>query len=112
MAAASVHDDVFLIPKNVTSERPIALLPTMIRWWEVLRAPGVAKWQQKYRVEWDATDERNGGADRTVWETLLEMERFNYDTGERDQGAIALVLDMAKSFERVSLPVVWDWATL
>ena len=24
----------FLIPKNVASERPIALVPTMIRWWE------------------------------------------------------------------------------
>ena len=40
----------FLIPKNVTSERPIALMPTFIRWWEALRAPGVAKWQQKYRT--------------------------------------------------------------
>ena len=26
----------FLIPKNVTSERPIALMPTLIRWWEAL----------------------------------------------------------------------------
>ena len=28
-----------------------------------------------------------------------------------DQGALALVLDLAKAFERVSLPVVWAWAT-
>ena len=33
----------FLIPKNVTSERPIALMPTLIRWWEALRAPEVAE---------------------------------------------------------------------
>ena len=46
----------FLIPKNVTSERPIALLPTLIRWQEVLRAPQAAKWQLKYRVDWDAAD--------------------------------------------------------
>ena len=39
----------FLIPENVTSERPIALTPTLIRWWEALRAPDVAKWQQKCR---------------------------------------------------------------
>ena len=52
----------FLIPKNVTSERPIALVPTLIRWWEALRAPEVAKWQQRNRIEWDATDGRNGGA--------------------------------------------------
>ena len=34
------------------SERPIALMPTLIRWWEALRAPDVAKWQQKYRDDW------------------------------------------------------------
>ena len=27
----------FLSPKNGTSERPIALMPTLIRWWEALR---------------------------------------------------------------------------
>ena len=67
----------FLIPKNVTSERPIALMPTTMPWWEALRALDVAKWQQKYRVDWDATDGRNGGAQQTVWETLVEMERFS-----------------------------------
>ena len=33
----------FSLPKNVTSERPIALVLTMIRWCEALRAPVVAK---------------------------------------------------------------------
>ena len=33
----------FLIPNNVTSQRPIALTPTLIRWWEAVRAPEVAK---------------------------------------------------------------------
>ena len=46
---------LFLIPKNVTSERPTALMPKLIRWWEVLREWEVARWQQKYRVDWDAT---------------------------------------------------------
>ena len=32
----------FLIPKNVTSERPIALMPMLIRLWEASRAPEVA----------------------------------------------------------------------
>ena len=32
----------FLIPKNVTSDRPIALMPTLIRWRKALRAPEVA----------------------------------------------------------------------
>ena len=56
----------FLIPKNVTSERPIALMPTWIRWWEVMSASEVAKWQQRFRIDWDAADGRNGGAQRTV----------------------------------------------
>ena len=32
MAATSLYDDVFLNSANVTSERPIALMPTLIRW--------------------------------------------------------------------------------
>ena len=78
----------FLIPKNVRSETPIALMPTLIRWWEALRAPEVVKWQQTYRVEWDATDDRNGGAQRTEREKIKELW---------------LVLDLAKAFERGSL---------
>ena len=31
-----------------------------------------------------------------------------YRAGKEDQGAAALVLDLAKAFERVSLPVVRD----
>ena len=75
----------FLIPKNVTSEMPIALMPALIRWWEALRAPEVAKWQQKYGVDWDAADGRYGRAQRTVWENL--MERFKCRAEEEDLGA-------------------------
>ena len=94
---------LFLIPKNVTSERPIALMPTLMRWWEATRA--------KCRVDWDATHGQNGAAQRTIWENLMEMERFKYRAGEEDVGAVAVVLDLAKAFERVSLLVVWAWAT-
>ena len=48
---------------------------------------------------------------RTVWETLLELDIFNYHAVERDQGAVALAFDVAKVFERVSFPVVWAWET-
>ena len=101
----------FLIPQNVTSERPIALMLTLIRWCEAVRALEVAKWQQRYRIGWDATDGRNGGAQRTVWEILMEMERFKCRAGEEDFGEVALVLNLAKPFERVSLPMVGAWAT-
>ena len=103
MAATSLHNDALLIPENVTSERPTALMPTLIRWWQALRAPEVAKWQQKYRVDWDATDGRNGGAQRTEWEVLMEMERFDGRAKAEDRGAVALVLDLAKAFESAFL---------
>ena len=37
--------------------------------------PKGLRWQRRYRVGCDATDGRNGGAKRTVWETLLEVVR-------------------------------------
>ena len=53
----------------------------------------------------------NGGAQRTVWGILMVMERLKNRAGEGDLGAVALVLDLAKAFERVSLPVVLAWTT-
>ena len=41
----------------------------------------------------------------------MEMERFKYRAGEEELGAVTLVLDLAKAVERVSLLVVWAWAT-
>ena len=93
----------FLTVKNVTSERPIALMPTLIRWWEALRAPD-QQWRSGSRgIALIGTLL----AQRTVWEVLMEMERVNGKAKGEDQGAVALVLDLAKAFERVSLPVVW-----
>ena len=77
----------FLIPENVTSGRPIALMPTLIRWCEAVWALEVVQWQQRYRIDWDATCGQNGGAQRTVWENLMEMEWFKYRAGEEDLGA-------------------------
>ena len=92
---------IFFLLKNVTSERPIALLLTLIRWRKWLRAPEVSRWQEVHRVGWDATDGRNGVAEPTVWATLLGMDRFDYRAGETDQRAITLFLDLAKAVGRV-----------
>ena len=46
-----------------------------------------------------------------MWDILLEMEKLCGKAKEGDQGALALVLNLAKAFERVSLPVVWALAT-
>ena len=78
----------------------------MIRWWEALRAPEVVKWQQTYRIDWDATDGRSGGAQRTVWEVLMEMESFHGQAGEEEPKAVVLVSDLAKALESV---FQWCW---
>ena len=44
-------------------------------------------------------------------ETLLDVERFDYRAGEKEQGATTPVLDLATAFEPGGLPVVWAWAT-
>ena len=36
---------------------------------------------------------------------------FDGNGKKEDRGAVALVVDLAKAFERVSLQVVWAWAT-
>ena len=57
VATAGLHDSVLLdTKKNVASERPTALLPTVIRWEE--------EWKGRHGVKWDATDGPNGGAER------------------------------------------------
>ena len=48
----------------------------------------------KKRIELggDATDGRNGGPERTVWETLLETDRFDCRAGEMDKGAVTVMI--------------------
>ena len=82
----------FLIPKNVTSERPLALMPTLIRWWEALRAPDVAKWLQKYRVHLGCYRRANWRSSaQSVWEVFMEMKRFNGRAKSRRKRTVALV---------------------
>ena len=39
-------------------------------------------------------DGRHGGAERTVWDPLLEMKRFDYETSEMKQRTITVLLDL------------------
>ena len=102
-----LHDDVLL----VTSERPIALMPTLIRWRDAMTASEVAKWQQRYRIEWHAFDCRNGGAQRTVRENLMVMERFKIPSKGRRFGSNGLGAGPGEGLRAGQYPVVWAWAT-
>ena len=47
----------FLIPKSVTSERPIALLPTLFQLVGVVSS--VVEWQSKFNITWEAPHMRS-----------------------------------------------------
>ena len=46
----------FILPKNVTGEGPISLLPTLIRWREWLGAPVVQQRRKRCKVSWDGRE--------------------------------------------------------
>ena len=91
-----------LIPESTTSARPIALLPTLIRWWEWLRASAVVEWNGRHTVTGDACSEYVG---------LLELETMDLEGGEErrqnGKGATALVVELAKAFEKIQRSAVW-----
>ena len=59
--------------------------------------------QQKYRVDWDATDEQCGRSCRR-W-------RGTKNSRKSKPGSCSLGFDLAKAFERVSFPMVWALLT-
>ena len=59
LPATGLHDDVFpRFQRMSRANAPSRLLPTLIRWWEWLRAFEVTTWQERHRVGWDAIDGR------------------------------------------------------
>ena len=80
----------FLIPKSTTSDRPTALLPNLIRWWD--RGKG-----------------RDGTTSRgTLVSNCVGWKHWT-SVGQNSIGATTLVVDLAKVFEKVQLNVVWNW---
>ena len=80
------------IPMNVTSKRPIALMPTTMHWWEASRPPEVRNVSGNIglvgMLQMDETE-------RTIWEILMEMDSFKHQAG--------------RNFEK-QLP--WTWLRL
>ena len=76
-----------------------------------LRALEVSRWQERHRVGWDAADGRNEGRNAVSGKRCSRETVSSTEHVKMDQGAITLVLDLAEAFARVSLPVVWAWAT-
>lgn len=66
-----------LMPMTATSEPPIALLPTLIRWWEWPKALLSQSGKGRHAVTWDACSQQIGGAEGAGWEALLQMETMD-----------------------------------
>ena len=61
----------------------------------------VSRWQERHRLGWDASDGGNGGAERTGKHCSRCKDVITV-RAKKGQGAIPLVLDVAKAFETVS----------
>ncbi len=63
VALAVMH----LIPKLQGGRRPIGVLASLVRWWERIRQPTIARWREKVArgYNWAATGRR---AEQSVWQ--------------------------------------------
>ena len=106
---ACMHDYVFLDPEE-RHER--ALHRASLLCGQMVGVAACARGEEttrRHRVDWDVTEKRNGSAEGIAREWLLEVDLMTEQvkwTRERSR-----MLDLAKTFERVSLSVAWACAT-
>ena len=82
----------FVIPKSITCETPVALLPVFERWvW--FGVPEVSEWKSYNKMTCGVCSTCLGGAEIAAWEPRLEMERFCLNAGQQEQGCVSLVVD-------------------
>ena len=100
---------LFLVLRSTTRERPIALPPTLITWWERLRDLGVVEWKGWHGVACDACSKVSRWC--VTWECFLRVcgwcreRRLGIALGNKvgglkehqnSQGVTLLVVDLAK----------------
>ena len=98
----------FLVPKTPTGERPIGLMPSIVRVWERMRKPILDQWMisQTPRNEW-ACKGRSAGV--AAWQHLVLEERQDDKPG---MGRATALRDMTKCFEQVQLWHAWRWGAI
>ena len=90
----------FLIPKSVTSERPIALLPAMIR---RVRSASARYLEMATGIVLSGMPRM--GVEEAHCGDLAGDGQIQLPWNQRDQGAMARVLDLAKAVERASCDI-------
>ena len=102
----------FLTPENITSERPIALIANVDSVVESsVSTRGGELAAEVSRREWDATDGRNGGAQRTVWEVLMKWRDLMEEQKQRIKGLCPSFWTWRKLSSGSASLVAWAWAT-
>ena len=55
------------------------------------------EWKSRRKNMWDGLEANIGVAERTAWEPLLEMEKYEIKANELDEVAVTIVVDFAKA---------------
>ena len=59
----------------------------------------MVEWKGRHNVTRDSCSKYVGGAERTGWVTLLEIETMDLQESQNSIGATTLVVDLARAFE-------------
>ena len=94
-----------LVPQTPTGERPIGLMPSIVRVWERMRKPNLDQWMisQSRSYDWAC---KGRSAEMAAWQHLVLEEGQDDELG---MGRSTALLDMTKCFEQVRLWHVWRW---
>ena len=96
---------IHLIPKTVAGTRPIGLLPTVVRIYERIRRPVVARWRESNAKQYNwMTGGRS--AVRAVWAQTVQDEA----AVAQGKVSVSALLDLEKAFECVRLDRIWGLA--
>ena len=55
---------------------------------------------KRSRVRWDATEGSSGGVESTAREAVSDMEKYDYNVEDVDQGTVTLAVDLARAFQK------------
>ena len=94
---------VHLIPKPTRGNKPIGVLPSLIRWWEKLRKPTIWQWRAQNPREYNWST-RGRSAEAAVYGQALRDEAAL----ARGHYVAATLFDLAKACETVRLELVWE----
>ena len=95
----------FLVPKTPTGERPIGLMPSIVRVWERVRKPILDQWMISQTQSYDSAC-KGRSDEMAAWQHLVLEEEQDDKSG---MGRATALLDMTKCFEQVRLWHVWRW---